>query len=138
MHGALTGGMQLEPDLAIVVDVTHGASPDTKGESDVFPLGSGAAIGRGPNMDHARTAELIETAKAQRIPYTIEALGGTSGTDAWMLQTLHGGIPTVLISIPLRYMHTTVETVDSNDIEHVARLMAAALNGGMLHVETAD
>lgn len=133
LHGALTGTLQIMPDMAIVVDVTHGATPETEKMAGVFPLGSGAAIGRGPNVEYDRTLELIQTARERQIPYTIEALAGASGTDAWVIQTLKSGVPVVLISIPLRYMHTTVETLDVRDVENVAALMAAALNGGVFH-----
>ncbi len=131
LHGALTGTLKIMPDMAVVVDVTHGTTPETEKTSGVFPLGSGAAIGRGPNVQYERTLELIQTARENEIPYTIEALAGASGTDAWVIQTLKSGIPVVLISIPLRYMHTTVETLDARDVESVAKLMAAALNGGV-------
>jgi len=63
-------------------------------------------------------------AKDLEIPYQVEPIPGRSGTDAWAIQVTREGIPTALLSIPLRYMHTSVETVSLKDIERTGRLMA--------------
>ncbi len=118
-------------DLAVVVDVTHGQTPDSK-SYETFPLGSGAVICRGPNLDYDITKKVIDTAERHNIPHTIEVASGNTGTNAWVIQTLEQGIRCVLLSIPIRYMHTTVETVDTKDIEAVAALISKIVEGGEL------
>ncbi len=118
-------------DFAIVVDVTHGQTPDAK-KAETFPLGSGAVICRGPNTDYKITNRIIEIAEAENIPYSIEVAAGNTGTNAWAIQTLEQGVKCALLSIPLRYMHTAVETIDTDDIIAVARLIAKSVEGGGL------
>ena len=129
LHGARTVLADGTPDLAVVVDVTHGRTPDALA-FDTFPLGSGAIICRGPNLDYEATLKTIKLAKEKSIPYDVEVAPGNTGTNAWMLQVSGGGVPCVLISIPLRYMHTVVETIDTKDIECVGKLMAEMICGG--------
>ena len=131
LHGAYTGAESQSPDAAIVVDVTHGTTHDTKNEVGVFPLGSGAAICRGPNFDYEYTVKLMELCDSFGIPYTIEAASGPSGTSAWATQISGGGIPSMLLSIPVRYMHTNVETLAIKDADAVAELIANSLEGGL-------
>lgn len=129
LHGARTLLSKSTPDLAVVVDVTHGRTPDAPG-FDTFPLGSGAIICRGPNLHREATLKTISVAKSKGIPYDIEVAAGNTGTNAWMLQVSGRGVPCVLISIPQRYMHTVVETVDTADIENVGSLLAEMICGG--------
>ena len=131
LHGAYTGVIPGSVDAAIAVDVTHGTTPDTKDEVGVFPLGSGAVICRGPNLHYDYTKQLLALAKSSGIPHAIEVASGGSGTTAWAIQTVGGGIPVMLVSIPLRYMHTNVETLDQADMGAVAALLAAAARGGI-------
>lgn len=121
-RGAAVSGYSLQPDLAVAIDVTHGITPDNSKHG--FELGSGAAIAKGPNIHPALAQRLIETAKSCNIKHTIEIEGGDTGTDAWLLQIAGDGIPTALLSIPLRYMHTTVETIAVSDVEAVYELLA--------------
>ncbi len=118
-------------DLCIVVDVTHAETPDAKTEG-TFPLNSGAAICRGPNLDFDITNKVIDFAEAHRIPHSIEVAAGNTGTNAWVIQTLEQGIRCVLLSIPIRYMHTSVETAATSDIKSVAELIAGVIKGGGL------
>lgn len=131
LHGAFSSTYSVMPDYAVAVDVTHGTTPDTKADTGVFELGCGAVICRGPNLHYGKTLQLIETAKLKQIPYEIEVASGGSGTTAWAIQTVKGGVPVLLVSIPLRYMHTNVETVDTNDIDAVARLLTESIRGGV-------
>ncbi len=131
LHGVYTGIKNLSADFAIVVDVTHGSTPDTKDEVGVFPLGSGAVICRGPNFHYDYTKQLIELAKNISVPYDIEVAPGPSGTDAWAIQISDSGIPSTLISIPLKYMHTNVETLDIKDVDAVSELICAVIKGGI-------
>ena len=129
LHGAILGIKKA--DAAIVIDVTHGTTPDTKEETGVFPLGSGAVICRGPNLHYDYSKQLIKLAKEKSIPYEIEVASGPSETTAWAIQTAEQGIPVMLVSIPLKYMHTNVETLDINDINMVSDLLLAAVSGGL-------
>ena len=132
LHGVYSGINSVTPDAAIVIDVTHGTTSDTKDEIGVFPLGSGAIVCKGPNFDYTYSRQLIDLAKRKGIPYKIEVASGPSGTDAWAVQINGGGIPSMLISIPLRYMHTNVETLDLFDVKAVSDLIAEAIKGGIV------
>lgn len=131
LHGAFTGAVKSSADAAFVVDVTHGMTPDTKDKTGVFPLGCGAVICRGPNLHYGYTKKLIALAKNDSVPYRIEVAPNSSGTTAWALQVSGGGIPSMLISIPLKYMHTNVEVISVEDVETTAELIIKALEGGM-------
>ena len=126
--GAQTGAFTVQPEYAIAVDVTHGRTPD--GPSDgVFDLGSGVAVGMGPNLHRGFTKALIKTAKANDIDYTLEIMEGNTGTNAWTMQIVGRGIAMGLLSIPEKYMHTPVEVVKLSDVQAVADLMAEFLRG---------
>lgn len=131
LHGAYTGVNSLDADAAIVIDVTHGSTPDVKDMTGVFKLGSGAVICRGPNFHCSYTNQLINLAEKISVPYEIEVASGPSGTDAWAIQINGNGVPSMLISIPLRYMHTNVETLDLRDVITISELIVAALEGGI-------
>ncbi len=119
--GAMASGYEIAPDLAIALDVTHGITADNS--KDAFELGSGAIVAKGPNLHPVLSDRLIKTAKNNDIKYEIEVEGGNTGTDAWVLQVSGDGIPTALVSIPLRYMHTTVEALDMKDLNAVCDLL---------------
>jgi putative aminopeptidase FrvX len=125
--GSRTSAFSLAPDAAIVLDVTH--ATDAPGievkEIGEHPLGSGPVISRGSTL-HPGVFELLhETAEAEQIPFTVEASGRSTGTDADAVHLSRGGIPTGLVSIPLRYMHSPVELVQLEDVERAAKLVAA-------------
>ncbi|HTA05005.1 MAG TPA: M42 family metallopeptidase [Solirubrobacteraceae bacterium] len=125
--GSRTSAFSLAPDAAIVLDVTH--ATDAPGievkEMGKHPLGSGPVITRGSTLHPAVFELLHETAEAEGIPFTIEASGRATGTDADAVHLSRGGIPTGLVSIPLRYMHSPVELVQLDDVENTAKLVAA-------------
>jgi putative aminopeptidase FrvX len=126
--GSRTSAFALEPDAAIVVDVTHATDApgiDIK-EAGKHELGSGAVISRGSTLNPALFELLCETAEAEKIPFTVEASARGTGTDADAVHISRGGIATGLVSIPLRYMHSPVELVQLNDVQACARLLAAA------------
>jgi len=127
--GAYTVIGNIKCDLAVVIDVTYGETPDAK-ISETFPLGCGAVICRGPNVHFEMTNKVIELAKKKCIPYEIEVSSGSTGTNAWAIQISGDGIPCIVISVPLRYMHTTVETVDTSDLENVSKLISEIVSGG--------
>jgi len=125
--GSRTSAFALAPDAAIVIDVTHATDApgiDVK-ESGKHPLGSGPVISRGSTLNHAVFELLFETAEAEQIPFTLEASAGATGTDADAVHLSRGGVPTGLVSIPLRYMHSPVELVQLEDVENAAALVAA-------------
>ena len=122
--GAATGAFAARPDLCVAVDVTHGRTPDGP-KSGTFPLGSGPAVGVGPNMTRWVSRKLEETARREGIPVSLEVMPGDSGTNAWVLQISREGVATGLLSLPLKYMHTPVEVVQLSDLEGLARLLAA-------------
>jgi putative aminopeptidase FrvX len=125
--GATTSTYRLEPDVAIVVDVTHATDVPGVEERELgsHHLGSGPVISRGSTL-HPRVFELLhDAAEAEGLPFTIEASARATGTDADAVHVTRGGIPSGLISLPLRYMHSAVETVELADVDAAARLIAA-------------
>ena len=123
LRGAITSAYGLAPDLAIAIDVTFGNQPGVS-EAETSEIGKGPGIGFGPNIHPKLHQTLVEVAKELEIPHQVEPIPGRSGTDAWAIQVTREGIPTALLSIPLRYMHTSVETVSLKDVERTGRLMA--------------
>ena len=125
--GARTSIYAIEPDVAVVVDVTH--ATDAPGvevkESGKHPLGSGPAIGRG-SIIHPTVFELLHaTAEAESIDFTVEASSRGTGTDADAVHLSRAGVATGVVSIPLRYMHSPVELVQLEDVDACVRLIAA-------------
>jgi putative aminopeptidase FrvX len=126
--GSRTSAFALEPHAAIVVDGTH--ATDAPGievkQSGKHELGSGPVLSRGSTL-HPWLFELLhETAEREGIPFTVEAAGRSTGTDADAVHLSRGGVPTALVSIPMRYMHSPVELVALSDVHACARLIAAA------------
>ncbi len=122
-RGALTGAFGINPDAAIVVDVTHGKTPDSDADRS-FKCGSGAAVCTGPNICPYMYELAAKCAKKNDIAFETEVEGGATGTDAEVVQIARGGIPCALLSIPLKFMHTTVEMLDFKDVEAVGNLIA--------------
>ena len=127
LHGAQTSAYQLEPDIAVVVDVTHATDAPGVEEkrSGSHTLGSGPVIGRGSTLSPQVFELLAETAERESIEFTIETSGRGTHTDADAYQISRAGIATGLVSIPLRYMHSPVELVDLNDVEATIELLVA-------------
>lgn len=128
LYGALTSAYGVAPDLAVALDVTLAKQSGVPDEQS-FPLGEGVAIGLGPNFHPQLFERLKAVAEAQEIPYHVEPAPGRSGTDAWAIQISREGVPTGLVSIPVRYMHQPVETAAVKDVERAARLVAAFVTG---------
>jgi len=126
--GAATSAYGIAPDVAIAIDVTFGDQNGVPGDRTVG-MGKGPAIGIGPNFHPRLVQSLVDTAGRLEMPYQMEPTPGHSGTDAWPIQVAREGIPTALLSIPLRYMHTPVETVSLKDVERTGRLMAEFIAG---------
>jgi endoglucanase len=124
--GARTASEAIDPRLGIAIDVSHGDMPGAH-EGDTVPLGGGPALSIGGNI-HPRILDgLRSSARSLGIPYTVEGCAMTTGTDAMDIQIAREGIPTAVIGIPCRYMHTGVEMVDPRDVDRCARLLAGYL-----------
>lgn len=122
LRGAKTAAARILPDCAIAIDVCHGTSMGVS--EDAYPLGKGPVITIGPNLHSKMSKKLIELAKDRDIDVQIEVCSGDTGTDAWEIQVAGCGIPTALLSVPLRYMHANYEIADTQDMEKAAQLIA--------------
>jgi len=125
--GAYTSAFSLRPELAVAVDATHATGLPGLPEFKAFPMGVGPTIGVGSDIHPGLLRTFEAAAKAAEIPYMLEVMPGHSGTDARAMQVTQDGVPTMVVSIPVRYMHSPVEVVDLSDIERTGRLMAAVI-----------
>jgi len=125
--GARTSSYRLEPDVAIVVDVTHETgSPGVElNEIGKHEFGSGPVIERGSIPNPVVFELLYEAAERESIPFTVAASARSTGTDADAFHISRAGIPTGGVSVVLRYMHSSVEMVQLDDVHACARLIAA-------------
>jgi endoglucanase len=123
MGGAGSSTFELRPSLAIAVDVTFARSP---GSSDwnTIPIGKGPTLVIGPNIHPAVFKAVKELAEGLEIPFSLEYAPRHTGTDAFTIQVIAEGIPTLVMGIPLRYMHTPVEMVLLKDIRRTGHLLA--------------
>jgi len=126
-HGARAMAHGLQPDLAVVVDVTHATdAPGVEaGELGDHGLGSGPVITRGAIVSRPLNDLLDEAAESVGIECTTEAAGGPTRTDADSIHLSRSGVPTAVASIPLRYMHSPVELVELGDVEATIAVIAA-------------
>jgi putative aminopeptidase FrvX len=127
LFGSRTAAFTVQPDLAVAIDVTHATDAPGVDEKEVgsHPFGSGPVIGRGSTLSPKVYELLRDTAEEAGIPYSVGASGNATHTDADSLQISRTGIPTGLVSIPLRYMHSPVEMVDLADVEATVELITA-------------
>jgi endoglucanase len=126
LRGAKTASYAIDPQVGIAVDVTHATdcpTIDRRQQGEIF-LGKGPVIFRGPNMNPVVTRRLMETAAAKEIPFQRSATGRATPNDANSLQINRAGVATGLVAIPNRYMHSAVEMISLNDIDHAADLLA--------------
>ncbi len=124
-RGATTSAYTVNPDVAVAFDVTHATDYpgiDRTKYGDIR-CGKGPVIAKGPNVNPLVFERLVAAAEAEEIPYQIEAEPGPTGTDARAIQISQSGVPTGLVSIPLRYMHTPNETICLTDVENTIRLL---------------
>ena len=126
--GAVTAAYGVVPDLCAAVDVTHGDSPDAPKEK-TFPLGKGPVIGVGPNCTRWMEQRMRRKAEELGMAVQTEVMAGHSGTNGWPLQVSREGVATAVLSLPLRYMHTPIEVISRRDLEDLARLLAAFVEG---------
>ena len=127
LRGVKTSAFGIDPHVGIAVDVTHATdcpSIDKNQQGDIG-LGDGPVVFRGPNMNPHVTERVIQEADSQSIPYQLAALGRAASNDANALQISRAGVATGLVAVPNRYMHSAVETISLDDIDHAADLLAA-------------
>lgn len=125
--GARSSAHRLEPDVAIVVDVTHATDYPgiEKRKHGDYRLGGGPVLARGASVSEVVFDLLVATAEAEKIPFSIEAASRDTHTDAEAIFNAHRGVATALVSVPCRYMHSPNEMVALEDLERTARLLAA-------------
>jgi putative aminopeptidase FrvX len=125
--GATTTAYTLRPDIAVVVDVTFATDAPGTDEKELgsHKFGSGPVIQRGSTLDPTVFELLHAAGEAEGIPFTVAASARYTGTDADAFHLSRGGIPSAVVSIPLRYMHSPVEMVQLDDVENAAKLIAA-------------
>jgi endoglucanase len=126
--GAATSAFQLRPELAIAVDVTFAKGPGAN-SWETFELGKGPTFGHGPNIHPYLFKQFKELAERLEIPYATEIMPKSSDTDGMAIQITSEGIPTFVLSIPVRNMHTPVEMVALKDIQRAGRLLAEFIAG---------
>lgn len=122
-RGARSASYNIMPHIGIVIDTTFnsGKLGDEEGEN---LIGNGPVICIGPNIHPKVRKRIMNTAKEYNIPYQLEVEPDNTGTDAWPMQITREGVPTVLISIPIKYMHSSVEVVNLGDIKNTGKLIA--------------
>lgn len=124
--GAHTGAFHLEPDVAIVLDVTHATDhpdSDKRGQGDIR-VGGGPVLSRGSAVNPLVSARLTEIARRNNIPFAVDATPRRTGTDADAIAPSRGGVPTGVVSVPNRYMHSPNEVISLDDLEAAARLIS--------------
>ena len=126
-NGARMAAYAIDPDVAVVLDVTHATDSPAidKAKHGEVKLGGGPSVTHGTVNHPAVVARLVEVAEAEGVPLQHESSSRFSGTDTDVIFTTKRGVPSALVSIPMRYMHSTVETVDLSDVEHTVTLLAA-------------
>lgn len=129
--GAKTGAYQFDADESIVVDVSFASQPDISGQYAGIEIGKGPMICISPILNRCMTDKLISIAENKSLPYQLEPISGTTGTNADHISVTKCGVKTSLISIPQRYMHTQAELISVVDVENTAQLIAEyIINGG--------
>ena len=123
-RGAAPAVRRLHPTEALITDVSFALTPDADAHSCGL-LGKGVMIGISPILDSRMTDRLFTLAETNEIPFQTEVMGGRTGTDADHITNALFGVPSALLSIPQKYMHTPIETVDVRDVAAVGDLMAA-------------
>ena len=126
IRGAKTSSYKIAPDIGIILDVGFGKTPDMP--SDSADLGKGPIVAYGGRLNAKLTKKFVETCKKYNYPLQYEAIPARTGTDTESVQISRDGVPCILLSIPLRYMHTSVETIDVYDVEITGKAIARFIN----------
>ncbi len=125
LRGAEMITQRIKPNVAIVTDVCHDTTTPMikKSEEGDTKIGAGPVISYAPAIQHNVRELIIDTAEEKEIPFQRHASSRATGTDTDAFAYSNGGVPSALISLPLRYMHTTVEMVHRSDVENVIKLI---------------
>jgi endoglucanase len=125
LRGARTSAYGVDPHIGIAVDVTHATDCPTidKNQEGDVRLGGGPVVTRGPNTSPVVCERLIEVAERSKIPYQLAALGRAAGNDANSIQVTRAGVATGHLGVPNRYMHSAVEMISLEDLDHCADLL---------------
>lgn len=125
LRGAQMIAERIKPDVAIVTDVCHDTTSPmyNKKESGYQKAGNGPVLTYGPAVHNHLISLLIETAEKNKIPFQRAAASRATGTDTDAFAYSNMGVASALVSLPLKYMHTTVETVHKTDVENVIQLI---------------
>ncbi|MBN1967631.1 MAG: M20/M25/M40 family metallo-hydrolase [Anaerolineae bacterium] len=129
LRGATTAAHFVDPDAAIALDVTFGKQPGVGDAENAVAIGSGPALGLGANFHPKLYDSITAAAKRLEMSINIDPMPGRSGTDAWAIQVARSGIPTALLSVPIRNMHSPIELADLDDIRRAGRLLAEFIAG---------
>ena len=129
LRGAEMISRRLKPDLAIVTDVTHDTQSPmyTKTKQGDLRCGLGPVLCYGPAVQNNFRDHIIQVADDHKIPFQRQAVSRSTGTDTDSFAYSAEGVASALISLPLKYMHTTVETVSKDDVQNVIKLMYETL-----------
>lgn len=130
-RGAKQTAFRVQPDESIAVDVSFGRTPDSD-PKETAELGSGVMIGFSAALDKKMSNSLKELAIQNKIPFTCEIMPSSTGTNADSIGVSGKGVKCCTLSFPIRYMHTSIETVNLKDIEAAARLISEYVCGGAL------
>jgi endoglucanase len=122
-QGGISAGFKVQPDYAIAVDVTHARTGDAP--QVIVKLGDGPNVDMGSNSNPKFAKRVIEVARAKQIPHIVTSCPAGSGTNAWPIQMQGQGVTTLVVSLPLKYMHSPVEMLRMGDVKNVGKLIAA-------------
>ncbi len=122
-QGGISAGLKVQPDYAIAVDVTHARTGDAP--QVIVKLGDGPNVDMGSNSNPKFAKRVIEVARAKQIPHIVTSCPAGSGTNAWPIQMQGQGVTTLVVSLPLKYMHSPVEMLRMTDVKNVGKLLAA-------------
>jgi endoglucanase len=122
--GARVAGFGIRPDYALVLDVTHAETPDTK-DRGLPPFGSGIAVAASPLLNRRLVGMVTDLCRSGNIPFTVDACPGSTGTNANVLGICGDGIPTALCSLPLKSMHTSCEALSMDDANALKKVVSA-------------
>ncbi|MFI5172817.1 MAG: M42 family metallopeptidase [Chitinophagales bacterium] len=125
LRGAEMMAHTIKPNVAIVTDVTHDSNTPmiSKNLEGDLKLGRGPALTKGPAVHNKLLKMVTDIADQNKIPFQRDVASRSTGTDTDAFAYSNGGVPTCLIALPLRYMHTTVECVHKQDVENVIQLI---------------
>lgn len=127
MAGAMTATYAIDPDIGIAVDVGFGRTPELA-DHDSLNIGGGPGITLGGNIHPGLRKHLVEIASEYNIDNQIEVEAGPTGTDGRVIQITRAGVATLVLSIPLRYMHTSVEIISMKDLDNTGKLLSFFIN----------